>query len=176
MAMIKCSECGADFSDKASGCPKCGNPQAVAIPAGVQPSRFCRTCGKSVNAQAVACTSCGCPPMTTGRFCYGCGTEVQSQAIVCVKCGVSLTSVPSAHGAAGVSSGPAQPANKFVCAILAFVLPFGIHRFLMGYNTEGIIQALLAIFCLVGIFWSWVDGIMILTGSLRMKDGRELAA
>jgi len=26
MAMIKCSECGADASDKAAACPKCGNP------------------------------------------------------------------------------------------------------------------------------------------------------
>jgi len=26
MAMIKCSECGADVSDKAPNCPKCGNP------------------------------------------------------------------------------------------------------------------------------------------------------
>ena len=26
MALIKCSECGADISEKASECPKCGCP------------------------------------------------------------------------------------------------------------------------------------------------------
>lgn len=29
MALIKCSECGADISEKASACPKCGCPLAV---------------------------------------------------------------------------------------------------------------------------------------------------
>lgn len=26
MALIKCSECGSEVSDKAAACPKCGNP------------------------------------------------------------------------------------------------------------------------------------------------------
>ena len=29
MALIKCSECGKDVSDKAASCPGCGNPIAV---------------------------------------------------------------------------------------------------------------------------------------------------
>src|SRR5690242_1893112 len=29
MALIKCSECGNDVSDKAAACPKCGNPIAT---------------------------------------------------------------------------------------------------------------------------------------------------
>jgi len=29
MALIKCSECGKDVSDKASSCPNCGNPIGV---------------------------------------------------------------------------------------------------------------------------------------------------
>lgn len=28
MALIKCSECGKEFSDKADACPNCGNPNA----------------------------------------------------------------------------------------------------------------------------------------------------
>lgn len=43
----------------------------------------------------------------------------------------------------------------------------------MGYTTEGILQIVLSFFC-VGILWSWVDFILILTGSLKMKDGRPL--
>ena len=29
MALIKCSECGAEISDKATECPKCGCPVEV---------------------------------------------------------------------------------------------------------------------------------------------------
>ena len=31
MALIKCSECGNDVSDKANSCPKCGAPINVAV-------------------------------------------------------------------------------------------------------------------------------------------------
>ena len=29
MALIKCSECGTEISDKAASCPRCGNPMAT---------------------------------------------------------------------------------------------------------------------------------------------------
>jgi hypothetical protein len=32
MALIKCIECGADVSDKAAACPKCGHPVASTTP------------------------------------------------------------------------------------------------------------------------------------------------
>jgi uncharacterized membrane protein YvbJ len=32
MALIKCSECGKEISDKAASCPNCGNPGTVAPP------------------------------------------------------------------------------------------------------------------------------------------------
>jgi hypothetical protein len=34
MALIDCSECGKQVSDKAAACPSCGNPIAVAVHAG----------------------------------------------------------------------------------------------------------------------------------------------
>ena len=30
MALVKCGECGSEVSDKATACPKCGNPIAAA--------------------------------------------------------------------------------------------------------------------------------------------------
>ena len=36
MALIKCSECGQIISDKATSCPKCGNPINVAPTGGYQ--------------------------------------------------------------------------------------------------------------------------------------------
>ena len=31
MALIKCSECGKEFSDKASACPNCGSPTSEIV-------------------------------------------------------------------------------------------------------------------------------------------------
>lgn len=29
MALIKCKECGKEFSDRAEACPQCGNPNII---------------------------------------------------------------------------------------------------------------------------------------------------
>ncbi len=38
MALISCSECGNEVSDKAAACPKCGCPVSVSVPAVVAPA------------------------------------------------------------------------------------------------------------------------------------------
>lgn len=53
MALIKCSECGRDVSDKASACPHCGNP--------LTPKIFCEDCGNEVSPNDKVCPKCGCP-------------------------------------------------------------------------------------------------------------------
>lgn len=135
----------------------------------------CPECNGKVSATAEACPHCGHsirtaltpvgPPAPGARFCHGCGARVATEAVICVKCGVALAGGPATTG---------TPASKGACAVLALLVPVGIHRFLMGYSTEGILQLVLAPF-LVGILWSWVDFILILNGSLKMKDGRPLA-
>lgn len=49
--------------------------------------------------------------------------------------------------------------------------PFGIHRYMMGYSNWWV---QLITFGGCGI-WSFIDLIMILTGSMKMADGRDLA-
>ena len=63
--------------------------------------------------------------------------------------------------------------QKLVAALLCFFLGVvGIHRFYLGYTTIGIIQ----IFTLGGCgIWAFVDLVMILIGSLKDADGRELS-
>ncbi|MGS1028816.1 OB-fold protein [Burkholderia glumae] len=39
MALVKCSECGSDVSDKAAACPKCGNPMSPVAYRESQPQR-----------------------------------------------------------------------------------------------------------------------------------------
>jgi len=54
------------------------------------------------------------------------------------------------------------------------IIPFGVHRFLMGYTSIGIAQVILTAFCGIGFIWSWIDGFLILTSKLKMSDGQDL--
>ncbi len=92
---------------------------------------FCRECGKKVNENAVACTSCGVDPKRASNFCGACGVKTKANQIVCIKCGVSL----------GSSSGGTGEKNKMIAFLLALFLGvWGIHKFYLGYNNQGIIM------------------------------------
>lgn len=55
MAMIKCRNCGAEISDKAERCVKCGfavnEPRLIC----------CKECGKVIDVTEEICPYCGCP-------------------------------------------------------------------------------------------------------------------
>jgi TM2 domain-containing membrane protein YozV len=59
--------------------------------------------------------------------------------------------------------------SQLIALLLCFFLGgLGIHRFYLGYTTEGIIQLLTGGGC--GI-WALIDLIRIITGDLKPKDG-----
>jgi TM2 domain-containing membrane protein YozV len=60
----------------------------------------------------------------------------------------------------------AQPENKKIIAgVLAIVLGgLGIHKFILGYTQEGIIQLIIG-FCGVGYIIGLIEGIIYLTKS-----------
>lgn len=53
MALIKCTKCGADISDKAAACPNCGAPVIKLMK--------CSECGTELPIGATECPNCGCP-------------------------------------------------------------------------------------------------------------------
>lgn len=62
--------------------------------------------------------------------------------------------------------------NKFVTLLLCIFLGYlGIHRFYLGKTLSGIIYLCTGGFFVVGVI---VDVFLILTGSMRDADGREL--
>jgi hypothetical protein len=64
--------------------------------------------------------------------------------------------------------------SRTAAGILQIVLP-GVGRMYLGYLAYGIIQLFLAIFCGVGWIWSIIDGIVMLSGGVRLDGyGRQL--
>lgn len=53
MALIRCSECGHEVSDKASTCPNCGCP--------IEKGLVCSECGNNLNTNDEICPKCGNP-------------------------------------------------------------------------------------------------------------------
>ena len=96
---------------------------------------YCRECGKKVNENAVACTGCGVNPKLSKNFCGACGVKTKDNQIVCLKCGVSL-----GGSLAGSSSG--EKSKIIACLLALFLGSIGVHKFYLGYNTQGIIMLL----------------------------------
>ena len=123
---------------------------------------FCRNCGKEVLEQAMMCVSCECSPKAGKKFCQQCGAETTPAADVCVKCGVKL--------AVAV---PADAKSKLTAGLLGIFLgAFGVHRFYLGYVGLGIVQIVVTIITFgLGAMWGFIEGILILTGSMN-KDAK----
>lgn len=104
--------------------------------------------------------------------CVECGSDVSERAPSCVRCGNPVGRPEATRAPAPAGAGP----SRLLCAFLAFFCPFGVHRFVLGYPEIGVAQALLPfVTCGLSCWWDWVDGVRILTGSLRARDGRELS-
>ncbi|MDN5600452.1 MAG: NINE protein [Brachybacterium sp.] len=76
-----------------------------------------------------------------------------------------------------VPQGQAQ--SRLVVGLLGIFLGgFGVHRFLLGYTTIGIIQIAVTVFtCGIGAWWGLIEGIMVLAKSPsfeRDAHGRPL--
>ena len=98
---------------------------------------YCRECGKKVNENAVACTGCGVNPKLSKNFCGECGVKTKDNQIVCLKCGVSL------GGSSSVGGSSTGEKSKIIAFLLALFLgSIGVHKFYLGYNTQGIIMLL----------------------------------
>jgi TM2 domain-containing membrane protein YozV len=128
---------------------------------------YCRNCGKEIADQAIMCIACGVPPRNGKKFCYNCGQATDPNAELCTKCGVRL--------AIGVSQETAK--SKVAAGVLGIVLGWcGVHRFYLGFVAIGIAQiAVTLVTCGLGGIWGFIEGILILTGSIdKDAKGRPL--
>lgn len=112
---------------------------------------FCRNCGKEIQAEVVVCTNCGFKPLNASFFCQNCGAQTKPEQEICVSCGFKLEKFT------GVSK-----VSKIAAGLLAIFLgAFGIHKFYLGYNTQGLILLLVTILtCFLGSFITGIIGII----------------
>ena len=112
------------------------------------------------------------------RYCTKCGAINDEMAQYCTNCQAPLT-----PGATTGSSGyqPMQSVNpgamtdwkqlgadkKMVAGILGILVGgLGVHKFILGYTTEGIIQiAITIVTCGIGSLIGLIEGIIYLTKS-----------
>lgn len=68
MALIKCSNCEKEISDKAKVCPRCGQPVILTDETPEEKaSILCEECGTEIPEGMDACPNCGCPVPVKGE-------------------------------------------------------------------------------------------------------------
>ncbi len=125
---------------------------------------FCRNCANDLDPKAVVCPACGFAPRQEKKFCHNCANPTEPNQAVCLKCGVAL------QGELSIGEN-----RKLIAGLLGILLGWlGIHKFYLGYNTEGITMLVVSIagyFLTCGIATSvmavigLIEGIMYLVKS-----------
>ena len=124
---------------------------------------FCRNCGNQMDPQAVVCVKCGVPAGQGNNYCPHCGAQTAPDAAVCTQCGVAFAQ-PVPVG---------EQKSKMAAGLLGIFLgAFGVHNFYLGYTGKAVAQLLISvlscgIFAVASEIWGLVEGIQILTGSIK---------
>ena len=106
------------------------------------------------------------------KFCISCGTQMEDSQQFCPSCGVSQNGA-STSTASNVAGGK----SKMTAGLLGIFLGcIGIHNFYLGNTGRGIAQIIVSIVtCGMGSIWGFVEGILILTGTINTDaDGNPL--
>jgi TM2 domain-containing membrane protein YozV/predicted RNA-binding Zn-ribbon protein involved in translation (DUF1610 family) len=167
MPIIDCPQCkrqlqlGDDHVGREVKCPLCGE-QFVAGKNGAPSS------GMAQPVEAYAEREASRPKQAGEKYCHECGAIIRAKAVVCPECGV-------AQGSADDDDAPHSDVSgkKIAAGICAIILGgFGVHKFILGLTTPGIIMLLVSILScgigypvmhLIGI----VEGVIYLTASDR---------
>lgn len=104
------------------------------------------------------------------KYCPNCGTKLQEGAEVCLKCGKLVSKKATSEKVEGRKS-------KLAAGLLGIFLGgWGIHSFYLGNAGKGVAQIVVTIVtCGVGALWGFIEGILILAGSITTDaDGNPL--
>lgn len=123
---------------------------------------YCKNCGNAMDPNAAICVKCGCAKGVGSSFCPNCGNGIQPAASFCPSCGYAIPAKP----AAGAKS-------KLTAGLLGIFLGgFGIHNFYLGFTGKAVAQIVVSVVtCGAGSLWGFIEGILILCGSMN-KDAQ----
>lgn len=76
ISLVKCSNCGANISEKSKFCPECGSKQGLSCP----------KCGASIRKGAKFCSECGHSLALAQKTCE-CGAKLEANSKFCPECG-----------------------------------------------------------------------------------------
>ena len=110
------------------------------------------------------------------KYCSNCGAEIKDGAGFCPKCGTKVGAKAATANTTATATG-VQPKSKLAAGLLQIFLGcFGVGRFYLGYTGIGVAQLLVSLLtCGIGAIWPFIDGILILTGSVSTDaDGNPL--
>ncbi|HWN08368.1 MAG TPA: NINE protein [Pyrinomonadaceae bacterium] len=111
------------------------------------------------------------------RYCTKCGATNDETAQYCVSCQSPLAPVSGGYqpmqsvnqgGSGAMTDWKALGADKKIAAGICGILlgGLGVHKFILGYTTEGIIQLVIGVVtCGIGGIIGLVEGIIYLTKS-----------
>jgi TM2 domain-containing membrane protein YozV len=107
------------------------------------------------------------------RYCTKCGAQNDEMAPYCSNCQAPLPNVGGYQPMQSVNPGQmtdwkAMGADKKLVAGICGILlgGFGVHKFILGYTTEGIIQIVITfVTCGAGSIIGIIEGIIYLTKS-----------
>lgn len=107
------------------------------------------------------------------RYCTKCGAINDETAQYCVNCQAPITPVVGYQPMQSVNQNAvgdwqSKGADKKIIAGICGILlgGFGVHKFILGYTTEGIIQIVITFFtCGIGSILGIIEGIIYLTKS-----------
>lgn len=120
---------------------------------------YCKNCGAPVGDGASVCVKCGYTVGNGQNFCAMCGAPVQPGASVCTQCGAAV------GGEQFTLNG--QRKSKLAAGLLGIFLGgWGVHNFYLGYTGRGVAQILLNFCCGIGAIWGFIEGVLILAGSI----------
>lgn len=123
-------------------------------------------------------------------FCPHCGAEIRDDDAYCEKCGASVNPTKSTSfkdgfasnmssdlkDASNFKSNNISPCSRLIAALLCWFLGgFGAHRFYTGKTTSAVFMLLFCwtfVPCIIAI----VDFIMILCGTFKDSEGRDVKA
>ena len=119
------------------------------------------------------------------KFCVNCGFQLDDNSEFCPSCGTNQNSgvspqqqtTTTTNNNNNNSFNNPQAKSKLVAGLLGLFLgAWGIHNFYLGNTNRGIVQIIVSVVtCGIGGIWGFVEGIMILAGSINCdSDGVPL--